>query len=173
MDIKFEGLDELIDSIEDLGDINRFRKPMSDCVASVEASAKDTYVPVDTGDLKRSIKSKVEVGVNEIVGTVYATESYAPYIEYGSGQWAEEGGSSGWWVYVKGEGAKKGKKPAKHYATREEAKQVCAILRKKGLEAYYTNGHQAANGGRGFLRPALMDNKEKITRILRRALKNG
>ena len=61
--------------------------------------------------------------------------------EFGTGEFAEKGdGRKGWWVYVKGKSSGSG---GKSYATKAEAKKAMAILRKKGLEAYYTKGKRA------------------------------
>ena len=53
----------------------------------MERSAKE-LAPKDTGALRRSITSKVE-GTE---GIVYTPLEYAPYIEYGTGLFAENGG---------------------------------------------------------------------------------
>lgn len=71
--------------------------------------------------------------------------------EFGTGAFAEQGnGRKGWWVYVKGGGlfsrlksALGGSGGGKSYATEAEAKKACAYLRRKGLNAYYTQGKHA------------------------------
>ena len=61
--------------------------------------------------------------------------------EFGTGEFAEKGdGRRGWWVYVKGSSSRRG---GRTYSTQAEAKKAVAILRKKGLEAYYTKGKHA------------------------------
>ena len=67
------------------------RNALGRACAVVERSAKQK-APKDTGALRRSITSKIEVEGNEIVGTVYTPLEYAPYVEYGTGLFAEEGG---------------------------------------------------------------------------------
>jgi hypothetical protein len=106
----------------------------------------------------------VEGEGNNTKGIVYTPLEYAPYVEFGTGIHAEKGGRSGYWVYVEG-GTKKSKDGGKTY-TLEEAKRVVAMMRKKGLKAYYTNGHAP----KPFLRPALNENREEIKRLLRGAM---
>ena len=64
----------------------------------------------------------------------------AIWMEMGTGEHALKGkGRKGYWVYVKGNNSVKEQNPGKA-RTLEEAKQAVAILREKGLEAYYTKG---------------------------------
>ena len=98
-DIKFEGLDKLIDKIEDIGDVQAIASAMQDACNLVEGAAKDK-APKDTGALRRSITSKIEVTGSEIDGIVFTPLEYAPYIEYGTGLYAENGnGRQTPWVY--------------------------------------------------------------------------
>jgi len=53
----------------------------------VEAEAKKN-APKGTGELRRSITSRVE----DDKGIVYTPLEYAPYVEYGTGLFAENGG---------------------------------------------------------------------------------
>lgn len=59
--------------------------------------------------------------------------------EWGTGEYAAHGdGRKGWWVYIKGQASQGG---GKSYASREEAEEAAAFLRRvKGLEAVVTNG---------------------------------
>ena len=98
-DIKFEGLDKLIDKIEDIGDVQAIASAMQDACNLVEGAAKDK-APKDTGALRRSITSKIEVTGSEIDGIVFTPLEYAPYVEYGTGLFAENGnGRQTPWVY--------------------------------------------------------------------------
>ena len=98
-DIKFEGLDKLIDKIEDIGDVQAIASAMQDACNLVEGAAKDK-APKDTGALRRSITSKIEINGSEIDGIVFTPLEYAPYIEYGTGLYAENGnGRQTPWVY--------------------------------------------------------------------------
>ena len=67
----------------------------------------------------------------------------AIYEEFGTGEHAINGGGrKGYWVFVDTGGKPQAPKGGKTY-TKEEAKRVVAIMRKKGLNAYYTNGKTA------------------------------
>lgn len=89
--IRLEGIDEVLESIEDIGDTEQFSNILGRACALVEGEAKKT-APKDTGALRNSITSKVENTDSEIQGVVFTPLEYAPYIEYGTGLFAEEGG---------------------------------------------------------------------------------
>ena len=98
-DIKFEGLDKLIGKIEDFDDVRAMTRAMQDACNIVESAAIDK-APRKTGALRRSIKSKVELTGNSIEGIVYSPLEYAPYQEYGTGLFAENGnGRKTGWAY--------------------------------------------------------------------------
>ena len=98
-DIKFEGLDKLIDKIEDFDDVHAMTSAMQDACNIVESAAIDK-APRKTGALRRSIKSKVELTGNSIEGIVYSPLEYAPYQEFGTGLFAENGnGRKTGWAY--------------------------------------------------------------------------
>ena len=90
-DIRIEGLDKVLDSIEELGDTSNYVAALNKACALVERTAKQK-APKDTGALRRSITSRVEDNGGELVGVVYTPLEYAPYIEYGTGLFAENGG---------------------------------------------------------------------------------
>ena len=103
-DIKFEGLDKIIDKIEDFDDVREMTSAMQDACNLVEGAAKDK-APKDTGALRRSITSKVEVTGNSIEGIVFTPLEYAPYQEFGTGLFAENGnGRQTPWVYMDDKG---------------------------------------------------------------------
>ena len=89
--IKIEGLEGLEDIIKDMVDTDKMVAAMGKACALVEKEAK-INAPKDTGALRRSISSKVEVDGKEVIGTVFTPLEYAPYIEYGTGLFAESGG---------------------------------------------------------------------------------
>ena len=95
MEVKVTGLTELTQKLDSLLDIN---DGMKKCCALVERSAKEK-VHVQTGELRRSITSKVENNGLEVTGTIYTPLEYAPYIEYGTGLFAEKGGRPTPWCY--------------------------------------------------------------------------
>lgn len=89
MSIKFEGLEEVLDSLDNLYDMANYSKGLEKACMLVERSAKQK-APKGTGELRRSITSKVD----NLQGVVYTPLLYAPYIEYGTGLFAENGGRS-------------------------------------------------------------------------------
>ena len=91
MSIKFQGLNEVLDRFEELADMENFEKALGKACALVERDAKQN-APKDTGALRRSITSKIEKNGGEIQGVVFTPLEYAPYVEYGTGLFAEEGG---------------------------------------------------------------------------------
>lgn len=168
-EFEVRGVDAVIGRLEGIASGKKIHKAMKNAVLRVERSAKQKAQAIkDTGALSRSIKTKVTTDDNNILGIIYSELEYAPYVEYGTGKYAEEGGRSGYWVYVKdGVNEKSNDKQVKIY-TLEEAKKVMAILRSKGLEAYYTDGQKA----RPYLRPALYENEKEIINDLREGV-NG
>lgn len=93
MKINFEitNLDSVLNALDDLGDNPDTRNALGRACALVERSAKEK-APKDTGALRRSITSKIEREGDELVGIVYTPLEYAPYVEYGTGLFAVEGG---------------------------------------------------------------------------------
>lgn len=97
----------------------------------IEDSAK-LLVAVDTGNLRGSITHKVdELEMSCRIGT---NVEYAPYLEFGTGEFAENGqGRKGGWFFSGADG-----------------------------KTHFTSG----NKPQPFLRPALLNNKEVIKKIL-------
>lgn len=94
-----------------------------------------------TGQTAGSWKKVVdEGGMCVHIGSDYWN---AIYEEFGTGEFALKGdGRKGYWVFVDTGGQPSAPKGGKTY-TLDEAKKVVAIMRKKGLNAYYTKGKQA------------------------------
>lgn len=136
MSIEFKGLDNVLDSLDSVADISSLKRAMGKACALVERSAKQK-APKDTGALRRSITSEVTGTGSDIIGTVYTPLEYAPYIEYGTGLFAESTGRQDAWSYQDDKGnwhATSGQKP------------------------------------QPFMRPALNENKERITEILKEGI---
>lgn len=91
MAIEIEGIDEVLEKLEKLLNTETIKQSMGKACAVVEAAAKQN-APKDTGALRNSITSKVEYRDGHIEGTVFTPLEYAPYIEYGTGLFAESGG---------------------------------------------------------------------------------
>lgn len=102
--VRIEGLDEVLKAIEDLGRKEAYKRAMENACLLVERTAKQK-APKDSGELRRSITSKVEEIDGDIVGVVYTPLEYAPYIEFGTGLFAENGGRMDVpWCYKDDEG---------------------------------------------------------------------
>lgn len=98
--IEFENLDGVLEAIEEVGDIGDLQQTLGRCCAMVERTAKQ-LAPKDTGALRRSITSKVE-GTK---GIVFTPLEYAPYVEFGTGLFAEtQGRADVPWCYQDDEG---------------------------------------------------------------------
>lgn len=126
-----DGISHMLDSIED-----NAIEGLGKACALVERAAKQK-APKGVGNLRRSIESKIE-GTE---GIVFTPLEYAPYVEYGTGLFAEEGGRQDvpW-----------------HYQD------------EKG-EWHTTSGMNP----QPYMRPALNENKDKILKVIERAIKNG
>lgn len=130
--IEFEGLEEVLNSIDSLANLEELQSALGKACAVVEASAKQK-APKDTGALARSITSKIE----DTEGIIFTPLEYAPYVEYGTGLFAEEGGRSTPWIYKddKGEWHKtSGQKPQPFMrpALEENREKIINIL-KEGI----------------------------------------
>lgn len=138
MAVKFQGLDGLVDAMDTMLAKIESTEAVGQACALVEAAAKKK-APKDNGALRRSITSEVQKDGGDIVGVVYTPLEYAPYVEYGTGLFAEGGN---------------GRKDVPwHYKD------------DKG-EWHSTSGQHP----QPFLRPALDENREQITRLLREGL---
>lgn len=131
---------EFVKSIENatLKIVLEASKNMEKACLLVEREAKKNC-PVDQGILRASIQHDVNFNDAEIVGTVFSSLEYAPYVHQGTGIYA-----------VNGDG-------------RKTPWRVPEI--KKGKykgEGFWTRGQKA----NPFLDKAKLDNKDKILKIL-------
>lgn len=100
MPIRLEGIENILQEIEQLDDTSNFTPALQKACAVIERAAKQK-APKDTGALRRSITSEV----NGLEGVVFTNLEYAPYIEYGTGLFAENGGRADVpWNYQDDEG---------------------------------------------------------------------
>lgn len=133
MSIEFKGLEELFDSLEELEDTTNVEAALGTACALVEAAAKQK-APKGAGELRRSITSKVE----NMEGVVYTPLEYAPYVEYGTGLFAENGGRTDVpWCYRDDKGewhSTSGMKPQPYMrpALDENREQILRLI-KEGL----------------------------------------
>ena len=91
MKIEVHGDDEVILSLEKYTSTEKLIGAVQRACAVVEAAAKKK-APKRSGDLRRSINSKVEADSSDIKGIVFTPLEYAPYVEFGTGLFAEDGG---------------------------------------------------------------------------------
>lgn len=128
-DIKFEGLEEILKKLEKISSPQNAQQALGKACALVERTAKQK-APKDTGELRRSISSKVD----GLTGIVFTPLEYAPYVEYGTGLFAEEGGRKDVpWHYQDDEGnwhSTSGQKPHPFMrpALEENRENIKAIL---------------------------------------------
>jgi HK97 gp10 family phage protein len=85
--VKIEGMEEVFKMLDRVVDPEALGEGLQKACALVERSAKQN-APKDTGALRRSIASRIE----GTTGIVFTPLEYAPYIEFGTGLFAEEGG---------------------------------------------------------------------------------
>lgn len=139
IDIDVRNMDGVLAAIEQLGDTTEVQQALGKACAIVERAAKEK-APKDTGELRRSITSKVEKNGDKLEGVVFTPLEYAPYVEYGTGLFAEKGGRKDVpWCYKDDQG-----------------------------EWHTTSGQHP----QPFMRPALNENREKVLRTLKEALRN-
>lgn len=133
MKIDIHGDEELIKKLESMIDSTKIEQALGKACALVERAAKEN-APKGTGELRRSITSKVE-GEE---GTVFTPLEYAPYVEYGTGLFAESGGRTNVpWVYKDDEGhwhSTSGQKPHPYMrpALNENRTKILELI-KEGL----------------------------------------
>jgi len=91
-EIKADNRKEVLKALED----NAFRA-LTECGLVAEGYAK-LNCPVDTGSLRNSIGNKVVDEGEEIACYIGTNMEYAPYVEFGTGQYYS-GGRKTPWVY--------------------------------------------------------------------------
>ena len=77
--------DKLIDKLIELSNLD-LSPVISKCCLIVERDAKENC-PVASGELRRSIESRVEGNDGEVGTSLF----YAPYVEYGTGLFSSQG----------------------------------------------------------------------------------
>lgn len=131
-EIKMEGLDAVLARLQNISSAQNIGQALGQCCALVERSAKQK-APKDNGELRRSITSKVE----DLTGIVYTPLEYAPYVEYGTGLFAEETGRLDVpWSYQDDEGnwhTTSGQKPQPYMrpALEENRQNIIRILKEE------------------------------------------
>lgn len=88
MSIEFRGLENIEERLDSLINPQKLEAALTRACLIVERSAKQKAPKGNSGELARSITHKIE----NKEGVVYTPLLYAPYVEYGTGLFAEEGG---------------------------------------------------------------------------------
>lgn len=129
----YKGVEQITERIGKIADVEKMKMQMGMACALVERTAKQK-APKDNGALRNSITYKVDIEAGSIVGTVYTPLEYAPYVEYGTGLFAEEGGRKDVpWCYKDDEGnwhSTRGQRPQPFLrpALNENRTQIKSIL---------------------------------------------
>lgn len=137
---QIEGLEGLEEILEEIVDTKKIEIAMKKACALIEGEARKK-APKNTGELRRSIESKVETEGKEVIGTVFTPLEYAPYIEFGTGLFAEGGN---------------GRKDVPWYYQDDKG------------EWHSTSGMHP----HPFMRPALIDNRDKAIKIIKEGILN-
>lgn len=161
MAVEINGLEVLVNKLEKIKDLSTVKEGVTKATLLVERSAAQK---APKGELQQSITSKVE----DFKGVVYTPLHYAPYVEYGTGLFAEDGKGRKDvpWVYV--EGYYQEPTSTRKY-TEQSAREMVASMRADGKPAVMTYGQEP----QPYMRPALDENREDILRILGEALLNA
>lgn len=88
--IEVTGLEGILEEIDNIADTAKMEAAMGRACAVIERAAKEK-APKGTGELRRSITSKVVDNHGILEGVVYTPLEYAPYVEFGTGLFAENG----------------------------------------------------------------------------------
>nr|DAZ27992.1 MAG TPA: putative tail component [Caudoviricetes sp.] len=88
-----KGLDELLANLSGLGGNVKesARKGLERGAKKIQKNAK-LLTPVDTGDLRNSIKTNSKTTAEGAEAQVYTNMEYAPYVEFGTGPIGNESG---------------------------------------------------------------------------------
>jgi HK97 gp10 family phage protein len=91
MGIQLNGLEGIVERLETYNDAQKFEAQLKKACALVERAAKEK-APKGTGELRRSITSEIKQEGDNLLGVVFTPLEYAPYVEFGTGLFAEDGG---------------------------------------------------------------------------------
>lgn len=124
-----------VENLNDFGiDESKIYQAIGMACALVERKAKEK-APKDTGALRRSITSEVNNSSGEIAGVVFTPLEYAPYVEFGTGLFAEkEGRQDVPWSYQDDKGewhSTSGQKPQSYMrpALEESREDILRIIK--------------------------------------------
>jgi HK97 gp10 family phage protein len=132
--IQIQGLDNFLETLDDLVSPENTQRALNKVALFVEGEAKKK-APKGSGELRRSITSTVE----DDKAIIFTPLEYAPYVEYGTGLFAEEGGRQDVpWHYKDDEGnwhSTSGMKPHPYMrpALHENIEKIKEIFKEEGL----------------------------------------
>ena len=135
MSIEIRGLEECLGRLEEITDTRKVQDTLGFACNLVERSAKQN-APKGNGELARSITSRLE----GLEGIIYTPLFYAPYVEYGTGKFAENGGREDVpWVYqdIKGDWhTTSGMEPRPYMrpALNENRERILKLMRERLLD---------------------------------------
>lgn len=88
--MSINGIDSLMKKLNALGgNVNKVLEiSISKQTKLIQGEAKD-LCPVDTGDLRKSIFTDVNVSSSKVTGKVFTNNEYAGYVEFGTGRVGE------------------------------------------------------------------------------------
>ena len=133
MSIEMDGIDKILKKVMSMGREEEYKVALGKACALVERAAKEK-APKGNGDLRRSITSEVREEGGNLEGVVFTPLEYAPYVEYGTGLFAEsEGRTDVPWCYQDDEGkwhSTSGMKPTPFMrpALNENREEILRIL---------------------------------------------
>lgn len=142
MAVEIDGIERLVEKFDKIANAEQMERAVKKACALVEGTAKEKAPKGVSGDLRKFMDSKVEIDGNNIVGTVFNPLEYAPYVEYGTGLFAENGNGR--------------KEVPWAYEDERTGKLI------------FTSGQKP----QPFIRPALNENRENVKRILKEGLLN-
>lgn len=89
--MSIQGYDSLMKKLDSLGKNSSkvITKALGKATKKVQGDAKD-LTPVDTGNLRNKIYTRIHEKEGTITGEVYTNVEYAPYVEFGTGQRGKE-----------------------------------------------------------------------------------
>lgn len=136
--VELENVDKITEMLTSYLDPESRQRALGKACALVEDAARTKAPKGDTGDLRKFMSSRIEGDI----GIVFNPLEYAPYVEYGTGLFAEGGN---------------GRKDVPWAYEDEETGELI-----------WTSGQKPIP----FLRPALYENRAEIVRYFKEGLKD-
>ena len=133
-EIKMSGTEDILTMLDNAVSDEAITSGIQKACLLVERAAKQN-APKGNGELRRSITSRIDTDADELKGVVFTPLLYAPYVEFGTGLFAENGGRTDVpWNYQDDEGnwhKTSGMKPAPFLrpALNDNREQILRILK--------------------------------------------